>query len=384
MPEKSAPESPTSKPPAGDSPSSGKKAAGERKPLLAAGKEAEAKSMPAPAKKAIITGAPAMAAGKTDSRGPLPLAMILLSQVLLLGVGGWWLHTEQKKALEARIASLPPPPAAAPAPPPPAPDTSALESSLQRANAQIQALQRQLDSQTEDKQRTQGRLQEMADRMALLLQQNSFTPGPADGATAEEASQVAALLPSVSPATRELILIKERNRLTDYADKAIATGRRADLQFLVETLMNPEEKQMHHAAQAEFKRVQAYYEVSTGMDPGYTLPVQELFKDAGVLREADLTPAQLQRVLGDLSLPWEARLRAAFLLRSSPEKETDLLLLKALKEDPSLDVAKQAQTTFERRVGRRFRLFDIPAIEAWWEAQGAAKPAVPKMIEVKE
>jgi hypothetical protein len=32
-------------------------------------------------------------------------------------------------------------------------------------------------------------------------------------------------------------------------------------------------------------------------------------------------------------------------------------------------VLKQAQTTLERRNGRRFRLFDLPAIEAWWKTQ---------------
>ena len=116
--------------------------------------------------------------------------------------------------------------------------------------------------------------------------------------------------------------------------------------------------------------MQAYYDMGIGIDPGYTLPVQELFKDAKLTREADLTPAQLHGLLADLKQPWEARLRAAFLLRSSNEADTTERLLKALKEDPMLDVAKQAQITFENRVGRKFRLFDIPAIEAWWQAQG--------------
>ena len=37
--------------------------------------------------------------------------------------------------------------------------------------------------------------------------------------------------------------------------------------------------------------------------------------------------------------------------------------------DKARDVAKQAQTIFEKRVGRKFRLFDIPTIDAWWETQ---------------
>jgi hypothetical protein len=257
----------------------------------------------------------------------------------------------------------------------------ALQNTLERANAQISALQRQLDAQEAERSKTQGRLQEMADRMALVIQQSSYSPsGEKPRISSGDASQVAAMLPSVTPATGELILIKERNRLTTYADKAIATGSRQSLQALVDAMMDPEMQHLIHAAQAEFKRVQAYYDMGIGIDPGYTLPVRELFKDNPVAREADLTPYQLHGVLQDPKLPWEARLRAAFLLRSSTEPDTNALLLRSLKEDPILDVSKQAQITFENRVGRKFRLFDIPAIEAWWQAQGGDKPAV-KMIE---
>lgn len=260
-------------------------------------------------------------------------------------------------------------------------DTSALGNALDRANAQIAALQRQLDAQGEERAATQSRLQEMADRMALVIQQSSFVPS-ADSTKASnaDASQIAAMLPSVTPATSELLLIKERNRLTSYADKAIATGNRESLQALVDAMMDPAMKHLTHAAQAEFKRVQAYYDMGIGIDPGYTLPVRELFKDQPVSREADITPAQLHTLIQDQKQPWETRLRAAYLLRSSTEADTNKLLLKTLKEDPVLDVAKQAQITFENRVGRKFRLFDIPAIDAWWQAQGGEKPAL-KMIE---
>lgn len=255
------------------------------------------------------------------------------------------------------------------------------QNAIERANAQISALQRQLDAQEDERRKTQGRLQEMADRMALVIQQSSYSPsGEKPRVSSGDASQVAAMLPSVSPATAELLLIKERNRLTAYADKAIATGSRASLQALVEAMMDSDMQHLIHAAQAEFKRVQAYYDMGIGIDPGYTLPVREIFKDSPATRESDLSPVQLHSLLQDHKLPWEARLRAAFLLRSSTEAETNSLLLQALKEDPILDVAKQAQITFENRIGRKFRLFDIPAIEAWWQAQGGDKPAV-KMID---
>jgi hypothetical protein len=44
-------------------------------------------------------------------------------------------------------------------------------------------------------------------------------------------------------------------------------------------------------------------------------------------------------------------------------------LLKALKEDPVLDVAKEAQFSFEQNANRTFLLFDLGSIEAWWNEQ---------------
>jgi hypothetical protein len=245
-----------------------------------------------------------------------------------------------------------------------------LKDNLQQSDQQIKALQDQLDAQAKEREATQARLQEMADRLALVIKQNTFVPSAdVPRLSNADASQVAALLPTVTPATSELILLKERNRLTDYADKAIATGQRQAMQAIVDSMIDPALKHLHHAALAEFRRVQSYYEISLSIDPGYTLPLDTLFKDKSIKAEADLTPKQLTQLLQNPSNPWEVRLRSAYLLRSSSETETNPVLIRAIKEDPSLDVAKQAQTTFEKRVNRRFRLFDIPAIDAWWEVQ---------------
>lgn len=346
-----------------ENPAAADTAPARRKPLL------EGKEAPAPPPvKSIVTGAPKVrpAPPAAAPAGPRWSHLIGFSLVQLALLGGVFYWVSEKAGTA---------PAAAPAPAPAAPvaDTSALETALGTAQKEISALQAQLDAQSQEKERTQARLQEMADRMALLLQQGSLTGvgASARGGSGDTAAEVAAMLPSVTPATAELILIKERNRLSDYADRAIAEGSRADLESLVKAMLDPDLKNLAHAARAEFKRVQAWYEIATSIDPGYTLPVQELFKDSGATREADLTPAQLHSLLLDRARPWEARLRAAFLLRSSNETGTTLLLLQALKEDPVLDVAKQAQISFENRVGRKFRIFDIPAIEAWWQANGA-------------
>lgn len=344
----------------------------KRQPLLADAPPAPPAPPPRPKRKAApvgVTGGQTLPQTSSGSSWGPAFTLFIIQLVLLGGVALWGASFLKKKEAETAAAT--------PATPG---DTASLQHAMDRANAQIAALQRQLDAQGEDRSKTQGRLQEMADRMALVIQQSSYTPTPDGSPRVADSSQMPAMLPSVTPATGELILIKERNRLTTYADKAIATGSRESLQAIVDAMMDPAMKHLAHAAQAEFKRVQAYYDMGIGIDPGYTLPVRELFKDTPVTREADLTPLQLQTLLQDQKLPWEARLRAAFLLRSSTEAETNALLIKALKEDPILDVAKQAQITFEKRVGRRFRLFDIPAIEAWWQAQGGGNPPV-KMIE---
>jgi len=280
--------------------------------------------------------------------------------LIVFVLGALWLH---------RTGTNPP---AAPTPAPASVnvDVGALESSLSRAQDQILALQKQIDAQGKERERTQASLQEMSDRMALVIKQASFAPGaPVQNLTTSDASQVAAMMPSVTPATSELILLKERNRLTEYADRAITTGTRDALQAVVEAMFDPQMPSMHHAAGAEFRRVQAYFEISSSIDPAYKLPLQELFKDGSVTAEADLKPAQLVKLMHDHQQPWEVRLRSAYLLRASADPATNAALLKTIKDDPSLDVVKQAQTSFEKRVGQRFRLFDIPSIEAWWATQ---------------
>ena len=86
-------------------------------------------------------------------------------------------------------------------------------------------------------------------------------------------------------------------------------------------------------------------------------------------------PAHLFKLLGDAKQPWEVRLRAAILLKSSDSPETNAKLIEAIKGDASLEVAKHAQIALEQRIQRRFRLFDIPAIDAWASEQnkGTAK-----------
>ncbi len=266
-----------------------------------------------------------------------------------------------------------------PAPPVP-PDKTvelALQAGLMEAKAQMAEQQKDLNKLAEkvealtqelklEREHTQARFQEVSGRLAEAIRQKLAAPlssGPVATPSTSIPNPEAVLQPTEARA--ELLLLKERNRLTDYADKAIATGSRDALQAVVETMFDPEKQNLHHAAQAEFRRVQAFYEISASIDPAYKLPLLELFKDGSVKSEAEIKPARLIALMKDSQQPWEVRLRCAYLLRESPDKDVNAALLQALEEDVSLDVAKQAQTSLERRLGKRFRLFDIPAVEAW-------------------
>lgn len=362
-------------PPAAADQPTGRPAA--RSPLLAGKPDEAPAAKPAPVARNLVTGEPTArherrATAATPSSGAGWAGMLAVINTLALGAAiAYVLLRAPGAPTSTEAAAIPVPgPSQAATAPATAADAESLRPELDRARAQISALQRQIDAQREERERTQARLQEMADRMALVIKQTSFVPtAEASRASSTDAPQVAAMLPSVSPSTSELLLLKERNRLSEYADRAIATGSRDALQALVDAMADPAMKPLGHAALAEYKRVQAHFEISLSIDPGYTLPLQELFKDKAPASEADLKPAQLLDVLKNSALPWEARLRSAYLLRGSTEPGTDEALLAALETDPSLDVAKQAQTTFEKRIGRRFRLFDIPSIQAWWKAQ---------------
>ena len=161
-----------------------------------------------------------------------------------------------------------------------------------------------------------------------------------------------------------------RDSLTQYADEAIATGMRRPIELLVEYMRDPQLEHLHDAAQAEYLRAIRAIQLLQREDPGYRLPVAELFKDSSIRDEADVPPEALLKLLADYKQPWEVRVRVCFLLLGSPLPATNEELIKAIKADPSLDVAKHAQLALEQRIKKRFRIFDIPAIEEWFKSQG--------------
>ena len=250
------------------------------------------------------------------------------------------------------------------------PDSTA-KVSLAKAEEQISALQQQLDVMRREQLLTQQNTREALERVSAVLNNPKLAPAPvAPVSNQPGVARIPDAAPDISPTQREFIQLKERNRLTAYADEAIATGMRKPIEVLVEYLRDPESKHLHEAAQAEYMRAVRSIQLLQRDDPGYRLPVAELFKDQNIRDEADVKPDALLKLLADYKLPWEVRVRVCFLLLGSTASETNAQLIKAIKEDPSLEVAKHAQLALEQRIKKRFRIFDIPAIEEWSKSQG--------------
>lgn len=233
--------------------------------------------------------------------------------------------------------------------------------------AKFQTLQKQLDAWRRDQLTTQKELREAIERVsaAKTALSDAATPAPSPGQLQPGGQQVAEAFMNVTPTQAEFIQLKERNRITAYADEAIAKSDRKALETLVEYIRGSGSDHLRDAAQAEYMRVVRTIEYLQREDPNYRLPVTDLFKGEPLKNEVDLKPAHLMKLLADITLPWEVRLRAAILLKSSDAPETNDRLIEAIKTDPNLDVAKHAQISLEQRIQRRFRAFDIPAIEGW-------------------
>ncbi len=288
----------------------------------------------------------------------ISLSTLLVIGLLVLYAGRWFYEREIAPKLTGS-ASLGP-----------AQAEGALKEALAQADEQIAALQKQVDVMRREQLLMQQNTRESLERISTALNNPKLTPAPAAApANQPGIPRMADAVPDISPTQQEFIQLKERNRLTAYADEAIATGMRKPLEVLVEYLRDPDSKHLHEAAQAEYLRAVRAIQLLQREDPGYRLPVAELFKDQNIRDEADVKPEALLKLLEDHQQPWEVRLRVCFLLLGSNLPETNARLIKAIKEDPSLDVAKHAQLALEQRVKKRFRIFDIPAIEEWSKSQ---------------
>lgn len=239
---------------------------------------------------------------------------------------------------------------------------------LGQASSQIQRLQKQIDDLRQGQSASEERLKALAEKLLQASADAAGRPPPSANDVAA-AIQIASVIPSQSAAGNELWLLKERNRLTAYADEAIAEGSSNAMASLWASLRDPELERLGHGVQTEIIRVQNHYARISRLPDDFRLPVAELFPGQAVRTEADLQPPQLIALLRDLKRPMLVRARAAYVLGGHPTETVGAALMDALKNDPSLDVAREAQRTLTDIFGMSVPLLHTPAAEAWWQSR---------------
>jgi pSer/pThr/pTyr-binding forkhead associated (FHA) protein len=177
----------------------------------------------------------------------------------------------------------------------------------------------------------------------------------------------------------EMVLLKERNRLTAYADEAIATGARGPYERLWDAIEDPQLENLAHAARAEILRVQDCYingqRVKFFGIQQHQIPVAEIFPDSPSLAPAQLSDDQLIQVLQDQKQMWQTRVKAAWQLGQRRNTKVGDALVRAIKSDPVLDVVAEATFSFEQITGYHAKLFDVAPLEAWWKSYNEKPPA---------
>ena len=177
---------------------------------------------------------------------------------------------------------------------------------------------------------------------------------------------------------KQVMILENRNKLAELADKAIAEGDSRAFEQLKDYIDNPIEKELLNAAKAEALRVKKFYIAMTrikGVDFTYVDPEGKELKEEAIPTEI------LLRALSSDS-DWRVRTRAAQLLKNRKEKEVPEALIEAVSKDLRLDVRKVSLDSFESTTG--FQSPDVldyePAIK-WW---GENKQKVENRLEEQD
>ncbi|RBP47649.1 hypothetical protein DES53_101446 [Roseimicrobium gellanilyticum] len=311
------------------------------------------------------------------------LGLLFVVNLLIMGAGAAWLYNHFVTQVEARIADFAsrPPSNSAPATArvPLAAGTGGataveikqlqddFDKRFSDMKSQLQAAQSRITEFESSQQQQQTRVSALATQMATAAG-DAATNGAAGEAVAS--AVVPGVEAEIAPSANELILLKERNRLTNYADEAIATGAREPYDRLWEALEDPRLIKLIHAARAEILRVQNFY-LSGSRIESYTIQVGDYFPDNAALKDSQLRDEQLIELLEKKENPWQVRMKAANLLGLRRSRAVGDALVRAVKYDPNLDVVKEATFSFEQMSGYRARIFEPASMDAWWTQYNA-------------
>jgi len=314
------------------------------------------------------------------------MALVYGSILLLIGAFALWFYSLMTRQLDARLGGGGQMQTASHLPKSATPgatsqDAQNLSGSVQKQladmQAQLTATQTRLAEAEQQNKTTSARLKDILEN-PLQTSRSAEASSSASLVNSAAALGADAALPISQP---DLILLKERNRLTGYADEAIATGAREPYDRLWAALDDPRLANLVHAARTEILRVQNYY-LSGSRIERFDIPVGDYYPDNATLRDAQLPDDKLINLLSKGSNPWQVRLKAANLLGMRRSTAVGDALVKAIKEDKNLDVVKEATFSFEQMTGYRARLFEPTSVDAWWKQYNAtpspSKPPVKK------
>ena len=166
---------------------------------------------------------------------------------------------------------------------------------------------------------------------------------------------------------KELVYLRERNRLINLGDSAIHDSDRASLDQLLRVSEESKDDRLRTGAASEILRVKFAY--MNGLRRGtHTIPVGQLFPDSSLDNETELNTDQLIELLDNAEAKVDNRVRAAYLLADKRNSKAADALVKAVQTDSNLDVVREAAMTFSEMTGfKNEDLLNTNILLQWWK-----------------
>ena len=165
---------------------------------------------------------------------------------------------------------------------------------------------------------------------------------------------------------KELVYLRERNKLITLGDSAIHNSDRASLDQLLRVSEESEDDRLKTGAASEILRVKFAY--MNGLRRGtHTIPVGQLFPDQSLKNETELDANQLIELLDNAEAKVDNRVRAAYLLADKRNSKAADALAKVVETDLNLDVVREAAMTFSEMTGfKNEDLLNTDVLLQWW------------------
>lgn len=166
---------------------------------------------------------------------------------------------------------------------------------------------------------------------------------------------------------KELVYLRERNKLITLGDSAIHNSDRASLDKLIRVSEESEDDRLRTGASSEILRVKFAY--MNGLRRGtHTIPVGQLFPDSSLDSETELNTDQLIQLLDNAEAKVDNRVRAAYLLADKRNSKAADALVKVVETDSNLDVVREAAMTFSEMTGfKNEDLLNTEVLLQWWK-----------------